>query len=31
VGVELKSAYFDVARKNLINAAAGAVDLFDAA
>jgi len=31
VGVELKSAYFDVARKNLINAAAGVVDLFDAA
>lgn len=31
VGVELKGSYFDVARKNLINAEAGAVDLFDAA
>lgn len=30
VGVELKRLYFDVARKNLIAASAGAVDLFDA-
>lgn len=31
LGLELKGSYFDVARKNLINAEAGAVDLFDAA
>ena len=31
VGVELKQSYFDVARKNLVSAEAGAVDLFDAA
>jgi DNA modification methylase len=31
IGVELKGAYFDVARKNLANAESGAVDLFDAA
>lgn len=31
LGVELKGSYFDIARKNLTNAAAGAVDLFDAA
>lgn len=31
LGVELKGSYFDVASKNLRNAEAGAVDLFDAA
>jgi len=31
LGVELKALYFDVAAKNLRNAEAGAVDLFDAA
>lgn len=31
IGVELKGSYFDTARKNLVIAQAGAVDLFDAA